>query len=103
MPSKKPRIKDIDHTVARIAMKYGISDEDTDIISHMLHSVVESRDNHINYLENKIEHSHTIVEEKLRITSNIIGGALKSCINSHGPITSKYIASATKRIIGGLL
>lgn len=32
-----------------------------------------------------------------------ISGALKQCINSHGPITKQYIGSATKRIYGSLL
>lgn len=32
-----------------------------------------------------------------------ISGALKQCINTHGPITKQYIGSATKRIHGSLL
>jgi hypothetical protein len=35
--------------------------------------------------------------------SNRINGALKQCINSHGPITKVLIGSATKRIHGALL
>ena len=32
-----------------------------------------------------------------------INGALKQCLNSHGPITKQYISSASKRIYGSLL
>ena len=32
----------------------------------------------------------------------VIMGALKSCISTHGPITSKWVGSAGKRVIGGL-
>jgi hypothetical protein len=32
-----------------------------------------------------------------------INGALKTCINAHGPITKMLIGSATKRIYGALL
>ena len=31
-----------------------------------------------------------------------IQGALKQCILSHGPVTKKWVSSATKRIIGNL-
>lgn len=31
-----------------------------------------------------------------------ISMALKQCIDSHGPITHKYISSATKRLMGNL-
>lgn len=32
-----------------------------------------------------------------------ISGALKMCINAHGPITKQFIGSATKRVYGSLL
>lgn len=32
-----------------------------------------------------------------------ISGALKQCINTHGPITKQFIGSATKRIYGALI
>jgi len=32
-----------------------------------------------------------------------INGAIKQCFNAHGPITNKFITSASKRIYGSLL
>jgi hypothetical protein len=37
------------------------------------------------------------------VTLKKISGALKGCINSHGPITKVLIGSATKRVYGSLL
>lgn len=39
--------------------------------------------------------------QRNRINSEVIG-ALKSCINAHGPITLDWISSASKRITGAL-
>lgn len=45
--------------------------------------------------------------EKLRkekkVDTKKISGALKQCIDVHGPITKDFIGSATKRIYGSLL
>lgn len=32
----------------------------------------------------------------------VVNGALKSCISAHGPITSAWIGSAGKRVLGAL-
>lgn len=34
--------------------------------------------------------------------AKMISGALKSCIDAHGPITKLLISSATKRVMGSL-
>lgn len=40
--------------------------------------------------------------QKQNNLSRQISGALKITINAHGPITSQYVSSATKRICGNL-
>ena len=32
----------------------------------------------------------------------VVTGALRACINDHGPITAEHIGSAAKRIVGSL-
>ena len=43
------------------------------------------------------------LKKKKQIEAKRINGALKQCINSHGPITKLLIGSASKRIYGALL
>lgn len=43
------------------------------------------------------------VKRDKKIDLNKINGALKQCINAHGPITKELIGSASKRIYGALM
>jgi hypothetical protein len=56
---------------------------------------------------NDFEKSNIDTIEKLKrdkiYETKRISGAIKQCLNAHGPITKQYIGSATKRIYGALL
>ena len=41
-------------------------------------------------------------DDEHRKLLKVVNGALKSCIKAHGPITSYWIGSAGKRILGAL-
>lgn len=41
-------------------------------------------------------------EEDHRKLLKIVNGALKSCIDTHGPIDKRMISSASKRVVGQL-
>lgn len=48
---------------------------------------------------NEVDLSTNMGGQRIRA---VVHGALKSCINDHGPITSEFLASATKRVLGGI-
>lgn len=54
------------------------------------------------YEKENLETINKLKRVKL-IDTKKITGALKTCINAHGPITTLLIGSATKRIYGALL
>lgn len=54
------------------------------------------------YETNNLESIEKLKKEKIYETKRI-SGALKQTIHAHGPITSNFIGSATKRIYGSLL
>lgn len=54
------------------------------------------------YEKNNLDTIDKLRKEKICETKRI-SGALKQTINAHGPITAKFIGSATKRIYGSLL
>jgi hypothetical protein len=41
-------------------------------------------------------------DDEHRKLLKVVNGALKSCIKAHGPVTSFWIGSAGKRILGAL-
>ena len=41
-----------------------------------------------------------LLEDKVLL--KLVNGQLKSCIDAHGPITSKWIGSAGKRVASGI-
>jgi hypothetical protein len=43
------------------------------------------------------------LSRKKKVILNKINGALKQCINAHGPIDKTFINSASKRIYGSIL
>lgn len=69
-------------------------DYDVDIIQHMLDSLVTNRDKRIKELEKRIK------PKEFNMTLKIVSGALRECINQHGPITTEWIGSAAKRVYG---
>jgi hypothetical protein len=54
------------------------------------------------YEQNNLDAIEKLKKEKINETKRI-SGALKQTIHAHGPITSAFIGSATKRIYGALL
>ena len=66
-----------------------------EVITHMIESLVESRDRRIKHLQRKAK------PKVFEMTQNKITGALRQCINDHGPITKEWIGSAAKRIYQG--
>jgi len=54
------------------------------------------------YQKDNLDTIEKLKRDKVYETKRI-SGALKMCINAHGPITHKFIGSATKRIYGSLL
>ena len=54
------------------------------------------------YEQNNLDTIEKLKKEKINETKRI-SGALKQTIHAHGPITSAFIGSATKRIYGALL
>ena len=54
------------------------------------------------YEKNNIDSIEKLKKEK-KLDLDIINGALKMCINDHGPITKVLIGSASKRIYGSLM
>lgn len=54
------------------------------------------------YEKDNIDTIEKLKREKVLETKRI-SGALKMCINAHGPITKQFLGSATKRVYGALL
>ena len=54
------------------------------------------------YQKNNLDTIEKLKRER-HLETKRISGALKQTINAHGPITSQFIGSATKRIHGALL
>ena len=54
------------------------------------------------YEKNNIDSIEKLKKEK-KLDLDVINGALKMCINDHGPITKVLIGSASKRIYGSLM
>ncbi len=54
------------------------------------------------YEQNNLDAIEKLKKDKINETKRI-SGALKQTIHAHGPITSAFIGSATKRIYGALL
>jgi hypothetical protein len=55
-----------------------------------------------NYQKDNLDTIEKLKRER-HFETKRISGALKQTINAHGPITSQFIGSATKRIHGSLL
>ena len=55
-----------------------------------------------NYQKDNLDTIEKLKRER-HFETKRISGALKQTINAHGPITSQFIGSATKRIHGALL
>lgn len=91
------KAKSVDRTFKRIIKKLKTGDYDPEVILHMLQSLVESRDRKIRHLEGKARNRKFVLNEKQ------ISGALRSCIDAHGPITKEFIGSAAKRIYNGCI
>lgn len=65
-------------------------------------SLINILDSVDDYERDNLETIDKLKRVKL-IDTKKINGALKGCINAHGPITKMLIGSATKRIHGALL
>lgn len=88
-------MKSIDKTVKRLTEKLNLDSEDSEMLSQMLYSVVDSREKRIKSLEKKLEkHEKAFVPTKKKIM-----GSLKNCIDAHGPITKDLLESAAKRVL----
>jgi hypothetical protein len=92
------KVKSISRTVERIQKKYGISDEDAEIMEHMLWSCVESRDRRIRHIDARL----ITLREQLQnsVDRQRVVSGLRSTIATYGPIDNSLIGSAVKRIIG---
>jgi len=87
-------LKSAKRTAERIIDMVESGDYDSDRIIHMVESLIVGRDRRIKHMERKVK------DRKFEMTLKIVSGALRDTIVHHGPITSKLIASAAKRIYG---
>lgn len=75
-------------------------------IKHVMKNPEATLEDYIAVFE-KYEKNNLTKLKKLRrdnyTTAKRVSGALKSCIDAHGPITKLLIGSATKRVVGALL
>lgn len=90
------KAKSIKSVVRRIGLMSEFSDEDLSKVQHMIESVVRNRDNIIKRQEGKLKDRIIVLDEKR------VSGVLRDTIAAHGPITKRFISSASKRIVGGL-
>jgi len=88
------KIKSNEQTTKRIISMVESGDYDPATIQHMIDSIVANRDRRIAKLTKKVK------PREFSMTLQVVTGALRACINDHGPITSKWIGSAAKRIYG---
>jgi len=88
------KIKSTEHTTKRIIAMVESGEYDPAVIQHMIDSIIVNRDQRIQQLKKKIQ------PKEFNMSIKIVTGALRACINDHGPISSKWIGSAAKRIYG---
>ena len=91
---EKMSLKSAKRTAERVITMVESGDYDSDRIIHMVESLSVGRDRRIRYMEGKVK------DRKFEMTLKIVSGALRDTVKHHGPITSKLIASAAKRIYG---
>ncbi len=85
--------KSVKHVVERIALMGELSEEETEVVRHMIESLIRNRDVLIDKLKvraDALEQSPTL---------KMVSGALKECIAAHGPVTKEWTGSAAKRIL----
>lgn len=70
-------------------------DKQTPSLNRIIKIVEEFETDNINAIEK--------LKKKKNATLKRVNGALKQCINAHGPITKDLIGSASKRIYGSIL
>lgn len=88
------KIKSTERTTKRIISMVESGDYDPATIQHMIDSIVANHERRIEQLKKKVK------PREFSMTLKVVTGALQSCINEHGPISSKWIGSAAKRIYG---
>ncbi len=86
------KIKSIKSTTNRIIKKVESGDYDVEQIEHMITALVKNRDRRIESLKDKSR------PRVFNMNETKIAGAIRNTIDTHGPITKDWIASAAKRI-----
>ena len=106
MAFKTPKTKCPEKTLRRFVNKHGVplTTEQFDELLHMVGSLVRNRENLVTAKNKRIR---TLEAEKQFIPNEnhqaAVNNGLRMAIQSHGPITTQLIGSASKRIMGQLL
>lgn len=114
MKYPKPKHRKSETVAKRIIEHIQNSEKPTDelleMVTHMIDTSLENRDKTIRHLEHKakliaegkkvgVKLHKEIQYVNVVLTPKRVSGALRNCIQSHGPIDNTWIGSATKRII----
>jgi len=90
------KLKSIKSVTQRIGNMASLSEDELTTIQHMIEAIVKNRDKVIRKQERKLKDRVIILSEKR------VSGVIRDTIAAHGPITTQFISSASKRIVGAL-
>ena len=81
----------------RLSLELLLDDEN---LVNQVESLCQQYNEHLRFELDKIWKKH---KDKRTATKKVISGALISAIKDHGPITMKFVPSATKRVESNIL